>query len=90
MPINIYQNPFDSSDPQETLSAYLAWHSSNYDIYKNEMIKRLCPQPMKGLICLDISCAGGLFSIWMAQQGAMVVGIDQSTYSLEAARLYAC
>jgi SAM-dependent methyltransferase len=46
---------------------------------------RLLPD-VRGLDVLELGCGGGQWSIWLAQQGAKVVGLDLSARQLDHAR----
>jgi SAM-dependent methyltransferase len=79
-------------DPQKAYKKYMSMHISPTNTAKNSMIIKLLDElniDLNKKKVLDYGCGGGYFSVFFAKKGALVKGIDISTYSVNAARYHA-
>jgi malonyl-CoA O-methyltransferase len=74
-----------------SLEGYAAW-SKDYDAYENPLIaveeaplRHMCGQ-VRGKRVLDLGCGTGRHTTWLADQGADVIGVDESEAMLAVAR----
>lgn len=77
--------------PVSTKEGYALW-ASTYDAYPNGLVALEEPRlrallgPVEGRDVLDVACGTGRHSVWLADQGARVVGVDTSPEMLAVAR----
>lgn len=54
-----------------------------------QLVRERCARRLRGLTVVDLGCGGGLFAEPLAADGALVVGVDLSAASLQAAARHA-
>jgi SAM-dependent methyltransferase len=66
---------------------YADWRVIDYDpVVKEFLPESLIPELTKGQTCLDIGCNNGNVSLFLAEQGFNVTGIDINPTAIEIAR----
>jgi ubiquinone/menaquinone biosynthesis C-methylase UbiE len=69
-------------------SDYDSWCSTPIGAYVDFLEKKLMQeaiQPKKGEIAIDLGCGTGIYSIWLAEKGLSVTGVDVSTEMIKVA-----
>jgi len=74
---------------EKTALSYDSWFQTPLGALVDEVEKKLflqCAAPQRGEIVLDLGCGTGHFSLFLAQMGCDITGVDISVPMLKAAR----
>jgi len=89
MQSNHQKSFYDATSPEEALEIYLSGHDNLYGKTQIGTVKRALRHAypsLKGLRILEVGCAGGIWTEFFLEEGALVTCVDVSKNILEANR----